>query len=275
MVVVTAGIGYLLGTRAAVDVGLVVSWWTGAGALVGTALACMGASVLNQLFERDTDALMHRTRHRPLPTGRVQPGAALLLALVLCAMGVSVLGLVTTSTAAAVAAATIFSYAMIYTPLKRVSHISLIVGAVPGALPPVIGYAAATGQVGVAGWLVFAIMFIWQVPHFLAIAWLYRDDYARAGFPMLPVTDPTGTATFTQMLLWCMLLIPVSLLPTVMGVSGVVYGVVATVSGLGFMACAAGLVLRRDQRAARIAFVASLIYLPLVLAALVFDMTRI
>jgi heme o synthase len=272
MVVITAGIGYLLGTRAAAPGNLAATWLTGIGALLGTALACMGASALNQLFERDTDALMQRTRQRPLPAGRVQPAAALLLAVVLSVMGVAVLGLLTTSIAAAVAAATIFSYAMIYTPLKRLSGTSLIVGAVPGALPPVIGYAAATGQLGLAGWLVFAIMFVWQVPHFLAIAWLYREDYARAGFPMLPVTDPTGTATFTQMILWCLLLLPVSLLPAAVGLAGPLYATIAAVSGLGFLACSVRLMIRRDRTPARIAFIASLIYLPVVLAALVFDM---
>lgn len=272
MVVITAGIGYLLGTRAAAPVNLAATWLTGIGALLGTALACMGASVFNQLYERDTDALMQRTRHRPLPAGRVQPRTALLLAVMLSAAGVAVLGILTTATAAAVAAATIFSYALIYTPLKRMSSISLIVGAVPGALPPVIGYAAAAGDLGLAGWLVFAVMFVWQVPHFLAIAWLYRDDYARAGFPMLPVTDPTGTATFTQMLLWCMLLIPVSLLPAVINLAGPLYAAVAALCGVGFMACAVRLMIHRGRSAARIAFFASLIYLPVVLAALVYDM---
>lgn len=269
MVVITAGIGYLLGMRGSAS--LSSGWLTAVAALAGTALACMGASTLNQVYERDTDGRMHRTRHRPIPAGRVSMRRALLLGLVLGALGVGLLALLTTAAAAAVATATIFSYVLIYTPMKRLHSTSLIVGAVPGALPPVIGYAAATGQLGLAGWLVFAIMFIWQVPHFLAIAWLYREDYARGGFPMLPVTDPSGRVTFAQMLLWCLLLIPVSLLPTVHGYSGATYAAVAMACGLGFMACAVLLVLRRERLHARLTFFASLIYLPLVLAALVID----
>lgn len=272
MVVITAGIGYILGLRVMPPASH--GWLavlTAVVSLAGTALACMGASALNQVYERDTDARMNRTRHRPLPAGRMRPRAALWLGLALGATGVGLLGWFATPAAAAVAAATIFSYVLIYTPMKRLHSTSLLVGAIPGALPPVIGYAAATGELGLAGWLVFAIMFIWQVPHFLAIAWLYREDYARGGFPMLPVTDPSGRATFTQMLLWCLLLIPVSILPTAYGYSGVVYAVVALLCGLGFMACAVLLVMRRQRAQARLTFFASLIYLPLVLAALVMD----
>ncbi|MEX0778047.1 MAG: heme o synthase [Phycisphaeraceae bacterium] len=270
MVAVTAWLGYQLGVA---DAGAMASasWLLLTATLVGTAWSCIGASVFNQVMERDVDALMHRTRNRPLPAGRMAPRHALLYGLIAAAAGVTTLALFTTPLAAGLSAFTIAAYTFIYTPMKRTSPASTIVGAVPGALPPVIGYAAATNTVAAPALAVFAIMFLWQLPHFYAIAWLYREDYARAGMPMLPVLDPTGASTFRQMLLYCAILVPVGMLPTFVGVSGMLYGVGALVAGLTFMAFAVVLVRRRTRAAARAMFFASLVYLPAVLLLLCLD----
>jgi protoheme IX farnesyltransferase len=166
---------------------------------------------------------------------------------------------------AVISAFTIFSYAMIYTPLKRVSSISTIVGAVPGALPPVMGYTAVANNVGIEAVLLFGILFLWQLPHFLAIAWLYKEDYARAGMPMLPVIDPDGSSTFRQMLITCMALVPLGMLPTILGVSGRIYFIGALIAGLGFLGFGIALVRGRTRAHARAMFFASLVYLPVVL----------
>ncbi len=267
MVVVTAWIGYALGA----DATHAGNWLTLTAALVGTAISCMGASVLNQVMEVDTDARMRRTQDRPLPAGRMTSRTATGLGIAISLVGVLTLALFTHWLAAAISAATILSYAFVYTPLKRRSSISTIVGAVPGALPPLIGYAAVAGTLAPAPLVVFAIMFMWQLPHFLAIAWLYRDDYARGGFPMLPVIDPTGASTFRQILLGCMALLPVALLPTVIGFSGDLYFITALIAGIAFLAMGAALVVGRTRNHARALFIASLVYLPVVLIAMVVD----
>jgi len=268
MVAITTAIGFMLAVR---WLGADWTWLTLLGCLAGTSLACMGASALNQSFEQVTDALMPRTRQRPIAAGRVGVVEGLWLGLVLSTAGVVVLGWTTTLLAAALAVLTIFSYAMIYTPMKRLTSLSTLVGAVPGAMPPMIGYAAVNGTLEVPAWLVFAIMFLWQLPHFLAIAWLYREDYAKARMPMLPVLDPTGRSTFRQMLLTCAMLLPLGMLPTAVGVAGWVYFTIATAAGAGFMATAVMLVLSPSRKRARLVFFASLLYLPLVLAALTLD----
>jgi protoheme IX farnesyltransferase len=268
LVVVTAYIGFALGGYAVAGAW---SWLMLAGTLVGTALSCMGASVLNQLYERDTDGLMERTGNRPLPAGRIAPREAAWLGVLLSAAGVAALWLTTNSLAAAASTFTIVTYTLLYTPMKRVSTLAVWVGAVPGAMPPIIGYAAATGTIGTPAWIAFAIMFVWQIPHFLAIAWLYRDDYARAGLPMLPVVEPDGGSTFRQILATCFALLPLGLLPTLLNVSGMAYFVTAFVCGLLFLACAAALVHRPDRTRARRLFFASLIYLPVVLGAMLID----
>ncbi|MEM9019059.1 MAG: heme o synthase [Planctomycetota bacterium] len=267
MVVITAGIGFVFG----VDARSVMPWGIFAIAMLGTALSCMAASVFNQVYERDTDALMHRTRNRPLAADRVSVKTAMWLGIALTLAGLGVLLATGLFLAAAFCAFTIASYALIYTPMKRVSTLALIIGAVPGAMPPVIGFAASTGSVGPAAALLFAIMFVWQVPHFLAIAWLYREDYARADLAMLPVIDPSGVRTFRQTLIGCLLLLPVGLLPSSMGIAGRAYFAVAAVCGLGFLAFAVALVLRPTRGHARRLFFASLVYLPVVLIAMMVD----
>lgn len=268
MVAITAYIGYALAPAATGHAG---QWLPLFWALLGTSLSCMGASVLNQVYERDTDGLMNRTRTRPLPAGRQSPTEALILGLLLSLAGVLILGLGTYWLAAGLSAFTIVSYALVYTPLKRVTTLALLIGAVPGAMPPVIGYAAAAGDLGLAAVLAFIIMFVWQVPHFLAIAWLYREDYARAGLVMLPVIDPSGRRTFDQILISCMVMLPLGLLPTYLGVSGLLYFVTAMACGAGFLWCGIALVLEPTRQRARFLFLASLVYLPVVLALLLLD----
>lgn len=276
MVVITAFIGYALAVRqqaGLIGVTQVIasSGLTLIGTLIGTALSCMGAAALNQVMERDSDALMHRTQDRPLPAGRMGASHAATIGVTLAAFGVGALYLLANPLTAALSAFTIASYVLLYTPMKRVSSISTIVGAVPGAMPPVMGYAAASGEIGVAAVLMFAILFLWQLPHFLAIAWLYRDDYARAGMPMLPVLDPQGGSTFRQVLLGCLALLPLGLMPTMMGISGRVYFLGALMAGLIFLASGVALILGRSHRHARVMFFVSLLYLPTVFALMLMD----
>lgn len=268
MVAVTAYVGYSLGLATP---NAIVGWKVVVATLLGTSLSCMGASVLNQACEIDTDRLMERTRNRPLPMGRVSPVFAWVLGLLLSFTGVLLLAGFTTWLAAGLSAFTIISYVTIYTPLKRIHHISTIIGAAPGALPPVIGYAAATGRIDAAPLAVFAIMFLWQLPHFLAIAWLYREDYARGGFPMLPVIDPTGRSTFRQILIGSMALIPLGLLPALIGMTGMVYFFGSLTVGLILFAFSIRLVRQHTRSAARQLFFATLIYLPALLLLLVAD----
>lgn len=259
MVVVTAWLGHSLADADP-------RWPATFAALLGTGLACMGASVLNQVYERDTDALMQRTRLRPLAAGRLPVAPCLFLGLALSIAGVALLASACNALAAALAAFTIGSYVLVYTPLKRVTHTATLVGAVPGALPPVIGYAAAEGRIGPAAVAMFLIMFTWQLPHFLAIAWLHREDYARARLPLLPVIDPSGASTFRQIAVGCLVLLPLGMLPTMWGVSGLLCFYGSLVAGFAFMAFAIALCVGRSTRHARALFLASLVYLPLVLA---------
>jgi protoheme IX farnesyltransferase len=271
LVVVTAYIGYVVGTR---ELPGSFSWLVLMATLAGTALSCAGACIFNQVLERDVDALMKRTENRPLPAGRVSMLTAVLAGVIVSGVGLALLLGFSTPLAAAVSAFTILSYALVYTPLKRITSTCTIVGAVPGALPPVIGYAAATGRFGVEAWAMFAILFLWQLPHFLAIAWLYKDDYAKAGMPMLPVVDDAHySATCRQTLLGCLALLPLGLLPTAVGMAGMVYFVGAFLAGLAFLAFGVALVIKRTRRHARALFFASLVYLPLVYLLMLIDRT--
>ncbi len=266
MVVVTVWVGFMFGAAAGAW-----DWLTMTAALIGAAMSCMGASVLNQVYERDTDALMDRTRDRPMPTGHVGVAPAMVYGLLLSLGGVTLLGLMTTWLAAGVSAFTILSYTLLYTPMKRVSHMATVVGAVPGALPPVLGYAAATGAIGLEAWLLFAMMFVWQLPHTLAIYWLYREDFAKAGFPMLPVIDPGGSQTFRQILIGSLLLLPLGLTPTLFGASGLIYFVTAFACGLLMLGYSLALVANPTRTRARRLFYASLVYLPVVMVVMLVD----
>ena len=240
-------------------------------ALLGTALVAAGAGALNQHYERAVDSRMARTRERPIAAGRVRPGSALVFGLALGVAGTVYLALLTTLTAAALALASLASYWLIYTPLKPRTSISTIIGGIPGALPILIGWAASGAALGAAAWALFGIMFLWQIPHFLALAWIYRDDYRLGGLAMLSVEDPAGESTSRQALIYTLALLPVSLLPTVYGLAGAAYFVAALLAGLAYLWLAFALVRRRDLRHARRLFMGSLLYLPAVLGVMVLD----
>jgi len=247
-------------------------WRITTHALVGAALVAAGASALNQWSEREVDARMRRTRDRPLPAGRLQPGEVLVLGIASAAGGVVYLAATLASALAAVVAAlTLLTYIFVYTPLKRRTPLNTLVGAIPGALPPVIGWTAVRGSVGAEAGALFAVLFLWQVPHFLAIAWIYREDYGRAGLCMLSSVDAEGGATGRQMIVYCLALLAASLMPAVVGGAGPVYLAGALILGIGFLAHAIGFSLRRSTARARGVLRASLIYLPALLTPIPFN----
>ena len=256
LVLVTTIIGFHLGNQSGVD--LVLLFHT----VVGTFLVASGAAAFNQVLERDVDSRMRRTMLRPLPDGRVEPREATAFAATLSTAGVLQLWLGANGLAALVAVATIVSYALVYTPLKRVTSFATVIGAVPGALPPVIGWAAARGDLSVEAWVLFAIVFVWQMPHVLAVSWLYREDYARGGIRVLPVEEPDGRSTGLQVVNYAAALLPVSLLPTVVGLAGRVYFVGAIVLGVVSLALAIRFAQQRTPERARLVFYGSLVYLP-------------
>lgn len=264
LVLVTAAAGYVLGAPK-------VDFQVLAGLLVGVGLASGGAAALNQVYERDADARMTRTASRPVPAGRISPTRGLAAGLLLSAGGVGWLVIGINALSGFLALLTIVLYIAVYTPLKPRTSLNTLVGAVPGAIPPVIGWTAATGSIGLGGWALFSILFLWQLPHFLAIAWLFRDDYARGGFPMLPVVDPAGGSTGRQATLYALALIPVSLTPTLLGLTGGVYFFGALVLGVAFLACGLGMAMDRGRNGARRLLLASVTYLPILLALLVLD----
>ena len=231
--------------------------------ILGTALVAGGASAYNQLYERKTDALTQRTRLRPLPDGRLQTGEALVFATALSALGLATLAAGVNTLSAMVAFATLLSYVVIYTPLKPVTSFATVIGAIPGALPPVIGWTAARQDLGEGAWLLFGIVFLWQLPHFLAIAWMFREDYARAGFPMLPVLEPDGRSTGRQAMLYSAALVPLSLAPTLIGLTGRAYFVGALALAAIFLTLTVKFAMSRSRRDARRLFFGSIIYLPL------------
>ena len=239
--------------------------------VVGTALVAGGAAALNQVWERKTDRLMRRTAGRPLPGGRLGVGEGTWFGLALSAIGLAELAVAVNVTAAWVAGVTLISYVLMYTPLKTRTSLSTLVGAIPGALPPVIGWAAAQGTITLPAIVLFGIVFFWQMPHFLAIAWMYRADYARAGIPLLPVLEPDGRRTSQQALLYAAGLWPVSLMPLVVGLAGPAYGAVATILGLLFIWLCFRFAQDRSQQNARQLFLFSITYLPILWAALVID----
>ena len=268
MVVVTAYVGFAVGRTA---VGFTSSWWQLTAALLGVALACMGAATLNQVCEVESDARMQRTRRRPLPAGRISLTAATIFGVALAGSGVVLLAVFTHAVAAVVAVFTIVSYLLAYTPMKRISQLAILIGAGPGALPPVIGYAAATGGIGREAVVIFAIMFLWQIPHFLAIAYLYRRDYGRGGLALGALVDRSHAMLFGRVVLSCVGLFVCSLLPVVLGMAGRCYLAIAVVTGIVLILFGLQLAVKRSRRSARWLFVASVIYLPVVLIALLID----
>lgn len=264
MVVITAAVGYWLGASGAIAVLPFLH------TVVGTALAAGGALALNQYLERDLDAQMRRTRRRPLPAGRVQPLPALLFGTLLTVLGLGQLLLAVNPLACAVTAFTSAVYLFAYTPLKRVTPLCTIVGAVPGALPPVTGWVAARGEFGDGALVLFAILFLWQIPHSLAIARLYADEYADAGFRLLPVVEPHSRRTERAVVSYSSALVAVGVTPSLLGMAGTVYLVAALLLGAGMMAAALAFALRR-QGSARWLLLASLVYLPALLSVMAID----
>ena len=263
LVLLTTLVGFLLGWRGPLD------WLRLIAALTGTALCAGGASALNQWWERDLDALMKRTRARPLPARRMQPLDALLFGLFFSVAGVAVLGFFANPRAAFLAFAAITIYILVYTPMKRWSTLNTLVGAVPGALPPLIGWVAARGNYEFEGCLLFAVLWFWQMPHFLAIAWLHRQDYADAGCVMITGNDLEGGIASRQALLYSLCLLVVTLLPGLAGFNSPLYFFAALVLGTAFCSMAMSFVFYRDRPAARRLFFCSILYLPLLLGVLV------
>jgi len=263
LVLLTTAVGFYLGSEPPINYIELLH------AVFGTAAAAAGAAALNQWWERRADALMRRTKMRPIPAGRMPPLQALALGVGLSIFGVIYLAIVCNALSAALTAITIAIYIFAYTPLKRASTANTAVGAIPGAIPPMIGWAAARGSIGAGAWSLFAIIFLWQLPHFFAIAWMYREDYSRAGFRMISSDDRSGERSASQSVFFCILLLVMAGLPAFLGITTLVYLAAELVLGGLFVAVAMRFLRMRTAGAARSLFIASIAYLPLLLAALV------
>ena len=268
LVLLTTLVGFYLGWRGPVD------YWLMLHTVLGTALVAGGAAALNQLLERDYDARMRRTCNRPLPSGRLQPATVAVFGGACACAGLLYLAIAVNKLTSVLGAVSLVSYLFIYTPLKRVTWLNTAIGAVPGGLPPLMGWAAARGELTTEGWALFAILAFWQLPHFLAIAWIYRDEYARAGFKMLPVVDPDGHRTGRQAVSHTLGLLPVSLCPFLFRLTGPIYLVGALVLGLAFLWFAIRFQRDLSASSARKLFFASILYLPLLLGVMVLDKVR-
>ncbi len=265
LVVISTAAGFYLGSKGSPDLMLLLQ------TLVGTALVAGGTAALNQFFEREDDAKMRRTARRPIPAGRLQPGAAFWFAAALSASGIAYLALVVNLLAGFLAFLTWGSYLFFYTPLKKKTVLCTAVGAFPGAMPPLIGWAAARNALGVEPWVLYAMLFLWQFPHFLSIGWMYREDYARAGIRMLPVVDASGKATGRQVMLSSLALLPVSLAPTLLGMAGPLFLCGSLALGSVFLYLAIQAALMPSNLHAKRLLHASVIYLPLLFALLMLD----
>ncbi len=268
LVLITTAVGFCLGYAGLMDATFFVALVQVVG---GTALVAGGAMALNQYMERETDALMRRTMERPLPTGRVTPGEALAFGVVISVLGLAYLAVAVNLLTSLLALLTLVSYIVFYTPLKTRTPLCTLVGAVPGAIPPMMGYVAARGTLSAEAWILFAILFAWQMPHFFAIAWLYRADYARGRQMMLPVVDPSGVQTSRQVVSYSLVLLPVTMMPAIVGMAGVAYFAGAILLGLAFLMFGLLLAVARTDVAARQLFLASVLYLPALLGLMVFD----
>jgi len=268
LVLVTTAVGFYVGWQGAMN------WLLLANTLIATGLVAAGASALNQWLERDFDAKMRRTQSRPLPSGRMQPATVAVFGGITSVAGLIYLALAVNLLTSVLGAVTLISYVFIYTPLKRVTWLNTAIGAIPGALPPLMGWAAARNELSGPGWALFAILAFWQLPHFFAIAWIYREDYAKAGFVMLPNVDTDGKQTRQQTIGNALALLIVSVCPFLFGMAGAVYLCGAVLLGVGFLICAIQFSRQLTLTRARQLFLASIIYLPLLLALMVFDKVR-
>jgi protoheme IX farnesyltransferase len=274
LILMSTGIGYFFGLPGS------ASWWGFLKAIpllsllhtvLGTGLIASGTAALNQWYEREADRHMRRTAARPLPSGKLSAGRALAFGIGLSVAGFAELWLGVNLLAAAIGAFTLASYLFIYTPMKQRTWWSTTVGAIPGAMPPMIGYAAAAGTITRESWVLFAILFLWQFPHFYSIAWMYKEDYARAGIQMLPVVEPDCRSTARQIVLYGIALIPVSLVPSMLGMSGRIYLVGALLLGLWFLYSGVQVAVERSMVRARNVLVTSVLYLPLIYGLMLLD----
>ncbi len=268
LVVLTTLAGYYLGSRGPLD------WARMLHTVFGTTLVAAGTSALNHYIERASDAFMRRTASRPLPTGQLRPRDAAIFGVTLVILGTVYLGLVAGLLAAGLGLFTAVSYLALYTPLKKRTTLATAIGAIPGAMPPLIGWVAARGSLSKEAWILFAIMVLWQFPHFFAIAWMYREDYARAGIKMLPTVDPQGTRTFRQIIGTAILLLPVSLLPALIGMTGVLYFFSAVVLGFILIQLCLWASASRTNVRAKWLMHATVLHLPLLLGLMMYDKIR-
>lgn len=269
LILMSTGVGYFFGLRGVSFWG--IDWWALLHTIVGTGLIASGTAALNQWYERDADAKMRRTSDRPLPAGRLGARRALVFGVALAIAGFAELAWFVNLLSGILGMATLVSYLFLYTPLKQRSWLSTTVGAFPGAMPPMIGFAAASGTLTAQAWVLFAILFLWQFPHFYAIAWMYRDDYARAGIRMLPVVEPDGHSTARQIVLFASLLIPVSLAPGLLGMSGKIYLLGALALGVWFLYSGVRVATERSILRARGVLLVSVFYLPLLYGLMLLD----
>jgi len=265
LILMSTGMGYYFGLTGAVNL------WALFHTILGTGLIASGTAALNQWYERDVDARMKRTDQRPLPAGEMSARNALLFGIALSVLGFVELGLGVNWLSAGLGLFTLLTYLGIYTPLKRISPVSTTIGAVPGAMPPLIGFAAASGTLTAEAWILYAILFLWQFPHFYAIAWMYREDYERGGIKMLPVVEPDGESTVRQMLLFSVLLIPVSLVPRYLDMTGNFYVAGTLAAGVAFGAACVRMSTDRTLLKARSVLLVSVIYLPVLYGLLLLD----
>lgn len=268
LVLLTTLVGFYIGFQGPMNYVLMFH------ALFGTALLASGAAALNQFLEREYDARMRRTASRPLPSGRLQPVTVMLFGGVCAVAGLIYLALLVNMLTSVLGGVSLISYLFIYTPLKRVTWWNTAVGAIPGALPPLMGWAAARGELGGGGWALFAILAFWQLPHFFAIAWIYRDEYAKAGFQMLPNVDPDGSRTGQQAVSHTLGLLPASLCPFLFQLAGSLYLAGAIILGAAYLICAIRFAREMSIGRARQLFLASIVYLPLLLAVMVLDKVK-
>ena len=273
LILMSTGVGYFFGLqdrwRGWIEVGVLLN------TILGTGLIASGTAALNQWYERESDRHMRRTEKRPLPAGTVLPTSALWFGIALAVLGFADLAIFVNLLSGLLGIFTLGSYLFIYTPLKQRTSLSTVVGAVPGAIPPMIGYAASSGHIDARAWSLFAILFLWQFPHFLAIAWMYRDDYARAGIRMLPVVEPDGESTSRQIVIYASTLIPVSLFPTLLGMTGKVYLFGALLLGGWFLYSGLRVAFDRTILRARTVLLVSVIYLPVMYGLMILDHLRL
>lgn len=265
MLVLTSAAGFYLGSKGDFDFVLFFN------SVVGIALLAFGVATLNQYIERQTDTLMERTATRPLPTGKITPNEALIFGILQCVVAELYLLFLVNGLTAALGLIVIVGYVLLYTPLKTRTSASTAIGAIPGAMPPLMGWTSAANEVTLGAWILFAMLFLWQFPHFLAIAWMYREQYAKAGIKMLPVVEPEGKITAQQIVIFTILLLPVSLMPYFFGVSGVIYLVGASLLGLWFLWTSIQAARAKSNEMARRLLLVSVLYLPIIFALMVFN----